>query len=160
LLLRLGARLGGERPARVRAPDDRHEPAPARPLPRDRRPVEPAGVLEGVRLQGRRRDGAQGGVPNLVGTRALSRAALAATLLAADLLAASGDKGQPGKVRIVYRDSEIDPANRPAVAVLRKSRVFERFADWINGSVALPYDLNVNVTDRLPPGVDDPVTEP
>ena len=108
-------------------------------------------------------------------TRALSRIALAAALLVASFAVASGGddddqftremgnskKAQVnGKVKIVYHDDEIKPENRRAVAVMRTSRVFERVADWVNKAVALPHDLVVNVTDKLPPGVDDQVTQP
>jgi hypothetical protein len=44
--------------------------------------------------------------------------------------------------------------------VIKKTRVFEQLADWVNQRVALPHDLTINVTDKPPPGVDDPVTSP
>lgn len=65
-----------------------------------------------------------------------------------------------GKVTIVYHDEEIKPENRKAVEVIRKSGVFERVAAWVNKVVALPHDLVVNVTDKVPPGVTDAVTQP
>src|SRR5262249_61042866 len=105
----------------------------------------------------------------MVGTRAISRIVLAAVLLVACFAAASdGDdynhftrhRIRANRVEIVYHDDEIKQENRQAVAVIRKSRVFEQVADWMNKSVALPHALVGNVTDKLPPGVEDPVTEP
>lgn len=105
----------------------------------------------------------------MVGPRALSRLVLAAVLLVACFAAASdGDdynqftrhRVRANNVEIVYHDNEIKPENQQAVAVIRMSRVFEQVADWMNKSVALPHALVVNVTDKLPPGVEDPVTQP
>ena len=105
----------------------------------------------------------------MVGSRALSRLVLAAVLLVACFAAASdGDdynqftrhRVRANSVEIVYHDNEIKPENQQAVAEIRKSRVFEQVADWMNKSVALPHALVVNVTDKLPPGVEDPVTQP
>jgi hypothetical protein len=105
----------------------------------------------------------------MIRARALSKIALAVALLVACFaVAASGDEGNQvtrhrvpaSRVTIVYRDNEIKPENQQAVAVIRTSRVIEQIADWMNRSVALPHDLVVNVTDALPPGVEDPVTQP
>ncbi|MEU8782919.1 DUF4344 domain-containing metallopeptidase [Streptomyces sp. NPDC048637] len=65
-----------------------------------------------------------------------------------------------GKVTVVYQGNAIKPKDRQAVAVIRKSRVLEQVADWVNKSVALPHDLVVKVTDKVPPGVTDAVTQP
>jgi putative metallopeptidase DUF4344 len=65
-----------------------------------------------------------------------------------------------GKVRVVYHDDEVLPENRSAFETIRKSRVLDQFARWVNKVVALPHDLVVNVTDQVPPGVTDAVTQP
>ncbi|MFC9883951.1 DUF4344 domain-containing metallopeptidase [Streptomyces libani] len=65
-----------------------------------------------------------------------------------------------GEVTVVYQDKTIKPKDRQAVAVIRKSRVLEQVADWVNTSVALPHDLVVRVTAKVPPGVTDAVTQP
>ncbi len=65
-----------------------------------------------------------------------------------------------GKVTVVYEDDAIKPENQQAAEVIRKSRVLEQLADWVNASVALPHDLVVKVTDKVPPGVTDAVTQP
>ncbi|MFE2877607.1 DUF4344 domain-containing metallopeptidase [Streptomyces roseus] len=65
-----------------------------------------------------------------------------------------------GKVRVVYHDDAIAPENRRAAEVVRKSRVLEQAADWVNTSLALPHDMVVEVTDKVPPGVEDAVTQP
>jgi hypothetical protein len=64
-----------------------------------------------------------------------------------------------GKVTIVYQDDAIQPANRNAIKTIADSGVFERMADRLTKAVALPYDLQIVVTDDLPKGVDDPTTE-
>ena len=102
--------------------------------------------------------------------RAFARPVLRATALAALLVAGvtvtacTGDDNEAadadGKVRVVYHDDAIEPANREAAEVIRKSRVLEQLADWVNTSVALPHDLVVKVTDKVPPGVTDAVTQP
>jgi hypothetical protein len=94
----------------------------------------------------------------------MCRTALAGALLFASVALASGgddDKKADanGKVRIIYHDDAIKPENRKAVAVIRKSGVFEQVADWMNKSLALRHDLVVNVTDKVPPGVTDAVTQ-
>lgn len=43
---------------------------------------------------------------------------------------------------------------------LRKSGVLERTAEWTNERLALPHDLEVRVTDDVPEGVTDQVTQP
>lgn len=94
---------------------------------------------------------------------------LAAMLLALFPLAAWGeDDSVPapapapegnGRVTIVYEDDAIKPENREVIASIKKSGVFERMAERLTATVALPHDLEVVVTDRLPVGVDDPNTE-
>jgi hypothetical protein len=64
-----------------------------------------------------------------------------------------------GRVTIVYQDEAIQPENRDAIKKIRDSGVFERMADRLTAAVALPHDLQVVVTDKLPKGVDDPNTE-
>jgi len=92
--------------------------------------------------------------------------ALAVVLLVAGatITACEGDGNEAteanGEVRIVYDVDAIKPANQAAADVIRRSRVLERFASWVNTSVALPRDLVVKVTDRVPPGVTDAVTQP
>ncbi|WP_406511421.1 DUF4344 domain-containing metallopeptidase [Streptomyces sp. NBC_00161] len=90
-------------------------------------------------------------------------AAVAALVVAGFALAACGAEGKDdagGKATVVYEDEAIKPENRKAVEVVRKSRVLEQAADWVNTSVALPHDLVVKVTDKVPPGVTDAVTQP
>ncbi len=75
-------------------------------------------------------------------------------------LAARGDDATAaqaagnGRVTIVYQDDAILPANREAIAAIRELGVFERMAERLTKTVALPHDLEVIVTDRLPEGVD------
>ena len=64
-----------------------------------------------------------------------------------------------GRVTIVYQDDAIQPENRDAIKKIRDSGVFERMADRLTKAVALPHDLQVVVTDKLPKGVDDAFTE-
>ena len=64
-----------------------------------------------------------------------------------------------GRVTIVYQDDAIQPENRDAIKKIRDSGVFERMADRLTKAVALPHDLQVVVTDKLPKGFDDPTTE-
>ncbi|MEU0007974.1 DUF4344 domain-containing metallopeptidase [Streptomyces sp. NPDC006314] len=86
-----------------------------------------------------------------------------ALLIAGCAVASCGGDGNradvSGRVTVVY-DSTIKPKDRPATAVIRKSRVLEQVAGWVNQSVALPHDLAVRVTDKVPPGVTDAVTQP
>ncbi|WP_309140438.1 DUF4344 domain-containing metallopeptidase [Streptomyces sp. PKU-EA00015] len=101
---------------------------------------------------------------NSVGYSAMLRTAVAGALLAAGLAVTSsgGDSAKAdtnGKVTVVY-DNAVKPKDRQAVAVVRKSRVLEQLAEWVNKSVALPHDLEVKVTDKVPPGVTDAVTQP
>jgi hypothetical protein len=65
-----------------------------------------------------------------------------------------------GQVKIIYEDDAINPKNRDVVEQLRKSGVLERTAEWTNEVVALPHDLEVRVTDDVPEGVTDQVTQP
>ncbi|MFJ7297166.1 DUF4344 domain-containing metallopeptidase [Streptomyces collinus] len=95
----------------------------------------------------------------------LRTAAIAGALLVAGFAVAScngdGNKADAnGKVTVVYEANTIKPEDRQAVTVIRKSRVLEQVADWVNKSVALPHDLVVKVTDKVPPGVTDAVTQP
>ncbi|MER7819333.1 DUF4344 domain-containing metallopeptidase [Streptomyces sp. NPDC096153] len=95
----------------------------------------------------------------------MSRTVVAGALLLAGFAVAScggdGAKSEAsGKVTIVYEDGAIKPKDRHAVAVVRESRVLEEVADWVNESLALPHDMVVKVTDRVPPGVTDAVTQP
>jgi hypothetical protein len=69
------------------------------------------------------------------------------------------DTAAAGQVKILYEDDAIKPENRDAVDQIRKSGVLERMADWTNKVVALPYGIEVRVTDELPKGVDDQSTE-
>ncbi|MEJ8655243.1 DUF4344 domain-containing metallopeptidase [Streptomyces sp. MS1.AVA.4] len=92
------------------------------------------------------------------------RAAAGALLVAAVAVASCDGAGSradaTGKVTVVYEDATIKPKDRQAVAVIRKSRVLEQVAEWVNASLALPHDLVVKVTDKVPPGVSDAVTQP
>ncbi|MGW2564377.1 DUF4344 domain-containing metallopeptidase [Streptomyces sp. NPDC001514] len=102
---------------------------------------------------------------NSGGYSPMLRTAFAGALLVAGFAVAScggdGDKVDAnGKVTVVYQDNAIKPKDRKAVAVIRKSRVLEQLADWVNKSVVLPHDLVVKVTDKVPPGVTDAVTQP
>ena len=65
-----------------------------------------------------------------------------------------------GKVRIVYQDDAIKPENREVADVIRQSGVLGQLAGWVNRTVALPQDMTVRVTDTVPPGVTDAVTQP
>ncbi|MFG2291894.1 DUF4344 domain-containing metallopeptidase [Streptomyces sp. NPDC048603] len=106
-----------------------------------------------------------GGYP-AVSRAAVSRAFTAGAMLVAGL-AAAGCGGPAdaaddtdGKVTVVYEDDTVKPEDRKALEVIRKSRVLEQTADWVNSTVALPHDLVVKVTDKVPPGVTDAVTQP
>ncbi|MGW6834520.1 DUF4344 domain-containing metallopeptidase [Streptomyces sp. NPDC054949] len=65
-----------------------------------------------------------------------------------------------GRVTVVYETKSVKPEDRQAVALIRKSRVLERSADWVNRALALPHDMVVKVTADVPPGVTDAVTQP
>jgi hypothetical protein len=65
-----------------------------------------------------------------------------------------------GRVKIVYDEGKTEPDNQQLVEKLKKSRALEQLANWLNTSVALPHDLVVKVTDDVPPGVTDMVTQP
>ncbi|MEU9162703.1 DUF4344 domain-containing metallopeptidase [Streptomyces sp. NPDC048424] len=60
----------------------------------------------------------------------------------------------------MYEDQTAGPQERQVVALIRKSRVLERLAGWVNRSLTLPHDLVVKVTPAVPPGVTDAVTQP
>jgi len=60
---------------------------------------------------------------------------------------------------IVYQDDAILPENRDAIKKIRDSGVFERMADRLTKTIALPHDLQVIVTDKTPKGFDDPTTD-
>ena len=64
-----------------------------------------------------------------------------------------------GRVTIIYQDDAIQPENRDAIKKIRDSGVFERMADRLTKTVALPHDLQIVVTDKTPKGFDDPTTE-
>jgi hypothetical protein len=64
-----------------------------------------------------------------------------------------------GRVTIVYQDDAIQLGNRDVIKKIKDSGVFERMADRLTKAVALPQDLQVVVTDKLPKGFDDPTTE-
>ena len=64
-----------------------------------------------------------------------------------------------GRVTIVYQDDAILPENRDAIKKIRDSGVFERMADRLTKAVALPHDLQVMVSDKLPKGIDCATTE-
>ena len=103
---------------------------------------------------------------SVIARPAFPRPVLAAALLVASVAVAACEGGDSqaaeanGKVRVVYHDDEIKPENRETAEVIRKSRVLEQVANWVNTSVALPHDLVVKVTDEVPPGVTDAVTQP
>jgi len=54
---------------------------------------------------------------------------------------------------IVYQDGAILPENRDAIKKIRDSGVFERMADRLTKTVALPHELQVFVTDKAPKGL-------
>ncbi|MEU3776887.1 DUF4344 domain-containing metallopeptidase [Streptomyces sp. NPDC032472] len=95
----------------------------------------------------------------------LRTAAAGALLVAGFAVVSCGGNGNAaaanGQVTVVYEDdAAMRPQDRHAVAVIRTSRVLEQTADWVNKTVALPHDLVVKVTDKVPPGVTDAVTQP
>src|SRR5262249_45374516 len=55
-----------------------------------------------------------------------------------------------GRVTIVYQEDAIQPENRDAMKKIMDSGVFKRMADRLTKSVALPYDLEVVITDNVP----------
>jgi len=59
----------------------------------------------------------------------------------------------------VYQDDAIQPENRDAIKKIKDSGVFERMADRLTKTLALPHDLQIVVTDKTPKGFDDPTTE-
>jgi hypothetical protein len=94
---------------------------------------------------------------------------LVMTALAALLVSGCGGDSQEqpgegtaagGQVTVLYEDDAIKPENQDAVDQLRKSGVLERLADWTNQRLALPYGIEVKVTDDVPEGVDDQSTQP
>lgn len=64
-----------------------------------------------------------------------------------------------GQVSVVYLDNEIRPENRDAIKKLRDSGKFESMADRLTKALVLPHDLQIVITDQLPPIVDDPQTD-
>jgi hypothetical protein len=54
------------------------------------------------------------------------------------------------RVTIVYQEDDILPENREAIKKVRDSGVFERMAQRLTRTVALPHDLQVIVTDKTP----------
>jgi len=64
-----------------------------------------------------------------------------------------------GRVTIVYQHDAIRPENREAIGKIMASGVLERMADRLTEAVVLPHDLQVVITDNVPKGVDDPITE-
>jgi hypothetical protein len=65
-----------------------------------------------------------------------------------------------GQVKVLYEDDAIEPENQDAVEQLRESGVLERIAGWTNERVALPYGIEVKVTDEVAEGVTDQSAEP
>jgi Putative metallopeptidase len=65
-----------------------------------------------------------------------------------------------GQVTVLYEDDAIQPENQEAVEQIRESGVLEQLANWINERVALSHDMEVKVTDGVPEGVTDMVTQP
>jgi len=63
---------------------------------------------------------------------------------------------EKGRVTIVYQEDAILPENLDAIKKIRDSGVFERMADRLTKTVALPHDLQVVITDK---GFDDPTTD-
>jgi hypothetical protein len=61
-----------------------------------------------------------------------------------------------GRVTIVYQEDAIQPENRDAVKKIRDSGVFERMADRLTKAVALPHDVQVVISDKVPKGVRRP----
>ena len=59
-----------------------------------------------------------------------------------------------GRVMIVYEDDAIQAENRDAIKKIRDAGAFERMADRLTKTVALPHDLQVIVTDKVPKGID------
>lgn len=61
---------------------------------------------------------------------------------------------QAPTIRVIYDDNGIRPENRDVVRLIRESGAFQRMADWTNARVALPFPLEIRVTDNLPNGVE------
>ncbi|WP_234344405.1 DUF4344 domain-containing metallopeptidase [Streptomyces sp. WM6372] len=116
-------------------------------------------------------------MPNTAGRSNRARSALAGMLVLAGVVmtgcgAEARDPGQgpgagphpqaarSGRVTVVYEDRTVEPQDRQVVALIRNSRVLERVAGWVNGTLTLPHDLVVKVTAEVPPGVTDAVTQP
>jgi Putative metallopeptidase len=64
-----------------------------------------------------------------------------------------------GRVKVVYYDAGIKPENREVVKLMRDSGSFERFAERTSKAVALPHDIEVRISDKMPEGVDVATTE-
>src|SRR5215207_281935 len=91
-----------------------------------------------------------------------------AMALAASVMAPASSFGQDastasarrdGRVKIVYDDAGIKPENRDVVKLVRDSGAFERFAERTSKTVALPHDIEILISDKMPEGFDDPTTE-
>ncbi|WP_406388600.1 DUF4344 domain-containing metallopeptidase [Streptomyces sp. NBC_00211] len=120
------------------------------------RPYDPATPLAG---KGADRVLSNGGHSSAVRT-AVAGALFIVGFTVVSCTSDDGKDDAKGKVTVVYEDDTIEPKDRQAVEVIRKSRVLEQAADWMNKSVALPHDLAVKVTGKLPPGVTDAVAQP
>src|SRR5215471_17276780 len=89
------------------------------------------------------------------------------SLLALGLLVVSscGDGGgsrsktPQGRVKITYDEAGTKLENLNALRIIKQSGAFERVASWVNDRIALPYDINVRVTDAVPTGVTDASAE-
>ncbi|WP_432028041.1 DUF4344 domain-containing metallopeptidase [Streptomyces sp. 1222.5] len=90
----------------------------------------------------------------------LAGAVLVSGLAAAPAVAGDGKGDAHGRVSVVYENDTFAPRDRRAVAVIKDARAIERIADWVNERVALPHDLTVKVTGKVPRGVTDAVTQP
>jgi hypothetical protein len=88
---------------------------------------------------------------------AFCASSLLVTLAGAPCLAASSS--DKGRVMIVYQEDAISSENRSAMKKIMDSGTFQRMADRLTKTGALPHDLQVVVTDNVPKGVDVPTTE-
>jgi hypothetical protein len=95
----------------------------------------------------------------LAGVAAPASAPIIAAPLGGQPQPPTGDDSAAPRIRIVYQDDAIRPENRDVVRLIRESGAFQRLVDWTNQVVALPYPLEIRVTDTLPNGVDVPTQE-
>jgi hypothetical protein len=72
---------------------------------------------------------------------------------------APAQAGGKGKVTIVYKEEEILPENREAMGKIMASGVFQRMAGRVTEAVALPHDIQILVSDKMPAGVDVPTDD-